>query len=403
MQGSQPAKLCIRGWLPLAVVAVFLVAACSGGQAQEHGGAAEPVAEASADKKHSPSSDHNHEGANAAVSADEVAAGSAETSAGHGQEVAGEKSDTKGANNSHKNSHKSSDNKGDENSDNKIDTAAGRAQLASIAALAAIGSEQVPASLAAQFTADVRAIRDRLGFASIFMLVALVGLAWFSTQLIPWLVRLGYRLGMRHTRLVDNFGMLGRFAIWAWVLMVILLRAWRIAPMITLLAAGLVAAGLMVGLVKHFENLSTGFGLALHGRIKIGDQITVGEHMGMVRHIGLMHIQIRTPEGMVYLPNRLLAGEALLIGRSRNSYPLRARLTASRCWPPEALEIARGIAALSPYRDVNSRVNIQSEADNERVLVVEIQVWSPRLLDAADRHLRSMLEVNLRAMVRDIE
>ena len=358
---------------------MLLLGACSGGQGQAHDSAGEQIAVASADERHAAPSEH------------ESAASGSDVSDAGGHARGSEKglpADTK-------------------KNDTKNDTHNGQSQttkrLAMPVLLGGVSSVQAPATLAEQFTADVRAIRDRLGFSSIIMLIALVGLAWFSTQLIPWLVRLGYRLGMRHTRLVDNFGMLGRFAIWTWVLMVILLRAWRVAPMITLLAAGLVAAGLMVGLVKHFENLSTGFGLALHGRIKIGDQITVGEHMGMVRHIGLMHIQIRTPEGMVYLPNRLLAGEALLIGRSRNSYPLRARLTASQCWPPEALEVARCIAALSPYRDVNSRVNIQSEADDERVLVVEIQVWSPRLLDAADRHLRSMLEVNLRGMVRDTD
>ncbi len=159
----------------------------------------------------------------------------------------------------------------------------------------------------------------------------------------------------------------------------------------------------MVGLVKHFENLSTGFGLALRGRIKVGDQITLGPHTGMVRHIGLMQLHLRTAEGSVFLPNRLLVGEALSIGRSRNSYPLRARLTAARAWPPKALEAARCVAMLSPYRDVNSRVNVHCEPEDGRALIVELQVWSPRLLDAADKHLRTMLEDNLRTMVTDDE
>ena len=135
--------------------------------------------------------------------------------------------------------------------------------------------------------------------------------------------------------------------------------------------------------------------------IKVGDQITLGPHTGMVRHIGLTQLHLRTPEGSVFLPNRLLAGEALSIGRSRNSYPLRARLTAARAWPPQALEAARCVAMLSPYRDVNSRVNVHCEAEDGRALIVELQVWSPRLLDAADKHLRTMLEENLRSMVSD--
>ena len=259
------------------------------------------------------------------------------------------------------------------------------------------------ASVAEEFTAEVRAVRDWLTLATLLLLGALVALAWFSTQLIQWLIRLGYRLGIERARWVDNFGMVGRLGIWAWAVMMILIRAWRIAPMITLFATGLVAAGLMVGLVKHFENLSTGFGLALRGRIKVGDQITLGAHTGMVRHIGLMQVHLRTPEGSVFLPNRLLAGEALSIGRSRNSYPLRARLTAARAWPPQALEVARCVAMLSPYRDVNSRVNVNCEAEDGRALLVELQVWSPRLLAAADKHLRTLLEENLRGMVRDDE
>ncbi|MEZ4381142.1 MAG: mechanosensitive ion channel family protein [Nannocystaceae bacterium] len=259
--------------------------------------------------------------------------------------------------------------------------------------------DAAPLGLTEELTAEVRALREWLTLPVVLFLGALVALAWFATRVIRWVLRLLFRLGVERAPWVDNLGMVGRLAIWAWVLLMILIRAWRIAPMITLLGVALVAAGLMVGLVKHFENLSTGIGLALRGRIKAGDQITVGEHTGMVRAVGLMHVHLRTPEGStVFLPNRLLAGEAVQIGRARNSYPLRARLTAPRAWPPEALEAARCVASLSPYRDVNSRISVGTEGKDGRALVVEIQVWSPRLLDAADKHLRAMLEQHLRTL-----
>ncbi|MCB9569033.1 MAG: mechanosensitive ion channel [Myxococcales bacterium] len=261
------------------------------------------------------------------------------------------------------------------------------------AAAAAAAPPAAPRGLTEELTSEVLALRGWLSLRSVFIFAALLALGWIASRMVHWLIRVAYRLGVERAAWVDNLGMVLRLLVWAWVLILILSRAWRVAPMLTLLAGGLVAAGLMVGLVKHFENLSTGIGLALRGRIKVGDQITVGEHNGMVRGVGLMHVHLRTPEGStVYLPNRLLAGEAVAIGRARNSYPLRVRLEGEAAWSPQAIEAARWVAALSPYRDVNSRVSVQSEGKDSRVLLVEVHVWSPRLLDAAEKHLRGMLE-----------
>ncbi|MEZ4452812.1 MAG: mechanosensitive ion channel [Nannocystaceae bacterium] len=246
--------------------------------------------------------------------------------------------------------------------------------------------------LTAELTAEILALRMGVGLWSLVGVIALIFVGWVLSIVIHWLIRVAQRLGAPRAPWVDNLGALARLLIWAWIVTSIVAGGWRLAPLLTLLAAGVIATGLLIGLLRHFENLSTGIGLALRGRIKVGDQISVGEHSGMVRSVGLMHIHLRVADGStVYLPNRLLADTPVAIGRARNSYPLRVRLAGHGVWPPAAIETARWIAALSPYRDVNARVSVQVEGADQSVLVVEIQVWSPRLLDAAEKHLRAML------------
>lgn len=252
-----------------------------------------------------------------------------------------------------------------------------------------------PVGLVDELTSEVRALREWWSLATALYLALLVAGAWLISRLLIALVRLADPGASGRLRWLDNLGMLARLLIWAWVLGAAVYPAWRAAPLLTLFGAGVLLVALLIGMVRHFENLSTGIGLALRGRIRVGDPLTVGDRSGMVRAVGLLHVHLRAADGStVFLPNRLLAGEAVTIGRARNSYPLRVRV-AGAPWSPADVETARWIASLSPYRDVHSRVAVGTEGADARVLSIELQVWSPRLLEAAEKHLRELLARHL--------
>ncbi len=276
-------------------------------------------------------------------------------------------------------------------------------ELAAEAATAAVeGAELVdaarPVGLADELTSEVRALREWWSLAAALYLALLVAGAWLLSRLLIALVRLADPGASGRLRWLDNLGMLARLLIWVWVLGAAVYPAWRAAPLLTLFGAGVLLIALLIGMVRHFENLSTGIGLALRGRIRVGDPLTVGDRSGMVRAVGLLHVHLRAADGStVFVPNRLLAGEAVTIGRARNSYPLRVRVAGAGRWSPADVETARWIASLSPYRDVHSRVAVGAEGADARVLSIELQVWSPRLLEAAEKHLRELLARHLAA------
>jgi hypothetical protein len=251
-------------------------------------------------------------------------------------------------------------------------------------------------SLSTQLLAEVDALLSLLAFPSVLFFPGVLVSAWVLARVQQQLTRIVLRLGFRRRREVVAVSALITILIWGWALVLIGSRLLRAAPTLTLTVGALIGVLLFIGLSRQVENVAAGLGLAMRGRIEEGNQVTIGGHTGIVRRVGMMRVQLRTPDGdLVYIPNRQFVTDVVSIGRTRDSYPLLVECVRDQPWTPDELERARLCALLSPYRDAHSRVSVTTARDDVHVLAVEIQVWMSRLLPSAEQHLRRQLGTHL--------
>jgi hypothetical protein len=259
------------------------------------------------------------------------------------------------------------------------------------------------ASLSGQLLAEVESLLGLLAFPRVLFFPIVLVSAWILSRVQQQLTRLVLATGFRRRREVVAVSALVTILLWGWAIALIAGRLLRAAPTLTLTIGALVGVLLFIGLSRQVENVAAGIGLAMRGRIEEGDQVTVGPHTGIVRRVGMMRVQLRTPDGdLVYVPNRQFVTEVVSIGRTRNSYPLMVECVRDHAWAPDEIERARLCALLSPYRDPHSRVVVTTARDNAHVLSVEIQVWMSRLLPPAEQHLRRQLGTHLDPVARRV-
>lgn len=253
------------------------------------------------------------------------------------------------------------------------------------------------ASISAEVVAEVEALQRLLSFPRVLFFPTVAFSAWLLSRIQQQVARLVLAVAARpRRRQLATLSALITIGLWIWAFSLMLGRLLRAAPTLTLAAGALAAIVLLVGLSKQVENIAAGIGLAVRSRIDEGDQVTIGSHTGMVRRVGSMRVQLRTSDGdLVYIPNREFVAESVAIGRTRNTYPLVVKQVRDTPWSAEDIDRARLCAVLSPYRDPESRVSVTTEGERSNVLSVEIQVWLPRLLPAAEQHLRRQLAAQI--------
>ncbi len=250
--------------------------------------------------------------------------------------------------------------------------------------------------LSAELVREIDALTSLLTSPEILTIPIILLAAWIGTRAVSIATRVALRLGLQRERLVTAVSVLLTVVLWTWALVSVLGRLLAVAPALTLIGMGLASVVLLIGLSKHVENLAAGMSLVLRSRIKEGDQVSIGEHQGLVRRVGWTRVELRSPDGQtLFVPNRQVVVDAVSVGRVRHSFPLQVRLVRTGPWSADHIEKARWTATLSPYRDVNSRVTVVTEGREGNIMVVEIQVWASRLLPAAEQHLRRMLSTHV--------
>jgi hypothetical protein len=158
------------------------------------------------------------------------------------------------------------------------------------------------------------------------------------------------------------------------------------APVLSGAALVVFGAVAMVTLRTHLENLMVGIALAFRRRLRPGDRIVMGDNSGIVREIGLTGIHLRMPDGAnVYLPNRLLNDQAVLVTRAENTAQVVVALRNVDELGADKLTMVRRAALLSPYRSVGSPVRIRHHPDG--TLEVEVQAQAGRLVSDAQNQL----------------
>lgn len=241
--------------------------------------------------------------------------------------------------------------------------------------------------------AELRALRERLAFPRGLFFPLVLVVAWVASRAIQRGTRFMLRLGLKRRRLISMGGALFSLSAWVLAFVVIAVRLLRAAPTLTLGVLTLIAVASVLVLRRQLENLAAGVGLAMRSRLREGDRIAVGEHQGVVRRVGFTRVELHQADGSrLYLPNRRVSTEVVAIGPARYSVPLQVSLYRDHPWSAEEIHRARLLAGLSAYRDPSSGVVVEAEGGSEHRLSVQIQVWSPRLVAAAEEHLRRQLD-----------
>ncbi|MEM9453657.1 MAG: mechanosensitive ion channel domain-containing protein [Myxococcota bacterium] len=240
---------------------------------------------------------------------------------------------------------------------------------------------------------ELRALRTRLSFPRGLFFPLVLMLAWGVSRAAQRVTRFVLRLGVEHHRLVNIAGDLVSLGAWVLAFVVIAVRLLRAAPTLTLGVLTLLAVASMAVLRRQLENLAAGVTLAVRGRLREGDRIAMAEHHGVVRRVSFTHVELHQADGsLLYLPNRLVGTEVVAIGPARYSVPLQISLRRDHPWSAEEIRRARLLAGLSPYRDPSGQVVVEAGGGGEHRLSVQMQVWSPRLVAAAEEHLRRQLD-----------
>ncbi len=239
---------------------------------------------------------------------------------------------------------------------------------------------------------ESEALGSLFGPTHLLFIALVVALAFALNTLIQTLVKLAWRLGFDGERRWARTSGLLRLVVALLATLTLLRGALGVAPVLTgvFLMAALLGALFLSGFVP---NVFAGIALTLRRRIRVGDRVKVGDHEGVVREVGIGQLYLRGADGStVLVPNRLLNELPVVVGRARNSVPVRVRLELEERPDQKMLERLRQVAALSPYRAPESLVDVTRGAENERIVTVEIQVWAAR----AQRDARGQLEATLR-------
>lgn len=244
-------------------------------------------------------------------------------------------------------------------------------------------------NLVATLTTEIARIGGLLGGSTLLSMVLLLLGGWLISRLLIASKRVAWRLGVdpgRRLQVVVRWVNLSLFVL---IAATVLRRFFVAAPVLMgLLTVGAVA-GLMLALARPLQNVVSGAGLILRGRVREGDHIELDGHAGTVRDVSLQRLHVRDAEGQtVLIPNRLLQDRVVTVSRKTHLVPATAQVMLPA--PPNraALETARQTALLSPWRVAGTPVRVWSE---DRRLLVELQTWS----DAAVHPSRTALEKTL--------
>jgi len=258
---------------------------------------------------------------------------------------------------------------------------------------APVGPGGVPVGQEPEAAFELEALRHDLTFPRGLFFPLVVILAWAATRAIQRGARFVLHLGIKRRRLVSTGAALLSLAMWALAIALILGRLLRAAPTLTLGVLTLASVASVLVLRHQLESLAAGVSLAVRDRLREGDRIAVGEFNGVVRRVGFTRVELHQADGSrLFIPNRIISTESVAIGPARYSVPLQISLGRDRPWGAEEIHHARQIAALSPYRDPSGRIVVEAREGEQHLLLVQLQVWSPRLVTTAEQHLRRQLD-----------
>ncbi len=239
---------------------------------------------------------------------------------------------------------------------------------------------------------EVDALRRLLGSQGVLLVLGTVALAWLGHLLLDWLVRKASRSGYAKSRWLIWLRLGAKGALALWVAAVVLRELLSVAPLISLILFLLFVAGALLSFSVRIQQILTGLLLIVRGSVRDGDRLSVGSTTGTVEHIGIWRLRLRTDDdALVLVPTSSLNHDAVTVAAPRRLHPVQIRLQRERPFSPREREQARRTASLCPFRSPGSPVRVETEDPSDKLLLVQLQTWSPSAADDAQRCLRAAL------------
>jgi len=187
-----------------------------------------------------------------------------------------------------------------------------------------------------------------------------------------------------------------RRTIWTTILFVGVLSALLVIPQVRAVAGGILASTAVVGLVVGFAaqrtlaNFIAGLLIAFTQPLRLGDEVKIDDHEGIVEEIGLTYTFIRAPDNSrVVIPNEKLASDTI-----RNS-TIRSRETWAEVTvqvPLEA-ELEGVVGALKGEGDA-----FVASLGEKATVIVRSPAADPDAAELLERDLRLRVHGRLREL-----
>ena len=243
-------------------------------------------------------------------------------------------------------------------------------------------------SWAEQWSDQAAALADLLlGRSGAVLVLQLIGILIVQVALQWAIARWGARSGQRALSALARVTV--RLIAVAAALAAVLGALLEAAPLFTAGALGLGLAGVAFSVGVRLQGWIGAWSMLLLGRIRLGDHLELGGVRGVVEQLGLLRLNLRTEAGgRVLLPTRLLTEASLEVSTPEQSFPVDLLLRGAPL-DAAALDRARALAGLCPYRVWSSEVQVVVEDD--RQLRIRLLAWSAAAAERAETYLRAAL------------
>jgi small-conductance mechanosensitive channel len=212
--------------------------------------------------------------------------------------------------------------------------------------------------------------------------VALIVLIQFVVRIL--LARWGRGDGRQD--LTNVLSLAIRLLAWLFAVVFFLHGFFKVAPLLTTSGILLSLSGLAFGWGMRLQDWLLGWLVILRGYVRVGDHLEVSDAQGEVVRLGLMRVLLKAEDGArVLLPTRALTEGCLRLSTQHQSVPVDFAFDVPTEGATEALQRAKHIAGLCPYRSWHSEVTVAIEGPNVRI---RLQAWSAPAAEEAQAYLR---------------
>lgn len=251
--------------------------------------------------------------------------------------------------------------------------------------------ETLTTQLRERFRQETAALSGVFSLSRIIIALLILLSAYFLNRVVGYLLKRIARRQTRYAQLLRRFAPLFGFSLWivAGLLAASLFASSLLAGLFIVLAVLLAAAVAGQSLLR---DLAGGVVILLERPFQLGDRVTIGQHQGEVRDIGLRAFRLQSPDGSsVSIPNAEILRQPIA---NANPGTMESLVTTELFLPAginsdEARRIAREAAVLSPcvYLDQPVEVEIDEAWRTERLIRILVRA---HVFDAAWEHrLRS--------------